>query len=196
MYKKTIAIVAAALVSMAPAAMNVAHATTHAAARANLPQPVAGVSVAEAQGKILSVNRDTREVVVDDGNGGKVAFVAGPEVKNFAQINAGDEVRVRLTRELEIAVSKGGGLRAGAVTDAVAGAPLGAKPAGEMARQVSIVADIVKVDQKGGIVTVKGPQGNVLDVQVRDRTKLAEVKAGDQVMVNYTSAVSVAVLPK
>jgi Cu/Ag efflux protein CusF len=60
---------------------------------------------------------------------------------------------------------------------------------------VTIVADIVKVDDKSGVVQLKGPHGNLLDVQVQDRAKLAKVKAGDQVTLLYTESVSVAVMP-
>ena len=87
------------------------------------------MSVAEAVGTIQSVNRDTREVTIADKQGGKATFTVGPEAKNFAQLNVGDEVRVRMTRDVVVSVSKGGGLRSVVETEAAARAPAGAKPA-------------------------------------------------------------------
>ncbi|SAK46442.1 hypothetical protein AWB81_00474 [Caballeronia arationis] len=60
---------------------------------------------------------------------------------------------------------------------------------------MTVVADVVKVDQASGVVQVKGLQGNLLNVQVHDRAKLAGVTPGVQVTLAYTDAVSVAVMP-
>jgi Cu/Ag efflux protein CusF len=202
MHKKSISIIAGALISISPAVLSIAHAQSAAMTRpvaavssAALPGAIEGVSVAEVVGTIQSVNRDTREVTIADKQGGKARFTVGPEAKNFAQLNVGDEIRVRMTRDVVVSVSKGGGLRSVVETEAAGRAPAGAKPAAGIARQLTIVADITKVDPASGIVQLKGPQGNLLDVEVRDRTKLAKVKAGDQVTLAYTEAVTVAVTP-
>jgi len=194
MHKKTISIVAGALISISPAIISIAHAAQPAAVKAAAAQPIEGVSLVEATGKIESVNRETREVSVLDKNGGRTTFAVGADAKNFSQINVGDEVRVRLTRSVIVTLSKGD-VRSATETETVASAPAGAKPSGEIARHLTVVADIVKVDHKSGLVSLKGPQGNLLDVQVHDRARLAHVKAGQQVTIAYTEAVSVAVTP-
>jgi Cu/Ag efflux protein CusF len=197
MHKQAISVIAGALISISPAILSIAHAApTGSAASATVkPNAIEGISVVEAVGTIQSVNRESREVTIAGKQGGTTTFTVGPEAKNFAQLNVGDEVRVRMTRDVVVAVTKGGGLRSAVETEATARAPAGAKPGAIAAQQVKIVADIVKVDDKGGVVQLKGPQGNLLDVQVQDRAKLAKVKAGDQVTLVYTEAVSVAVMP-
>ncbi|SAL32207.1 hypothetical protein [Caballeronia humi] len=197
MHKQAIRVIVGALISISPAILSIAHAApTGSAASATVqPNAIEGISVAEAVGTIQSVNRESREVTIAGKQGGTATFTVGPEAKNFAQLNVGDEVRVRMTRDVVVAVTKGGGLRSAVETEAAARAPAGAKPGAVAAQQVKIVADIVKVDDKGGVVQLKGPQGNLLDVQVQDRAKLAKVKAGDQVTLLYTESVSVAVMP-
>ena len=50
-------------------------------------------------------------------------------------------------------------------------------------------------DAKGRTVTVKGPQGNVETVKVRDPKNLAGVKVGDLVELTYTQALAIALEP-
>lgn len=197
MHKQAISIISGALISISPAILSVAHAapTGSAASATAQPNAIEGISVAEVVGTIQSINRESREVTIADKQGGKATFTVGPAAKNFAQLNVGDEVRARMTRDVVVALTKGGGLRSAVETDAAARAPAGAKPGAVAAHQVTIVADIVKVDDKSGVVQLKGPHGNLLDVQVQDRAKLAKVKAGDQVTLLYTESVSVAVMP-
>ena len=56
---------------------------------------------------------------------------------------------------------------------------------------VSVAAQVVKVDQKARIVTLKNADGEVFDVEVGDEVKnLPQVKKGDHVNVTYYESIA------
>lgn len=57
----------------------------------------------------------------------------------------------------------------------------------------NIEATITAIDKEQQLVTLTGPQGRSLKLQVRDPAKLAMAKVGDKVAVSYTVAVGIAV---
>ncbi|MBK7592126.1 MAG: hypothetical protein IPI27_12800 [Betaproteobacteria bacterium] len=71
----------------------------------------------------------------------------------------------------------------------------GERPAVAGARQVTVLADVVAVNPKASTITLKGPRGNevVLNVQNPDQFKV--VRKGDQVEVTYTEALALSVEP-
>ncbi len=57
----------------------------------------------------------------------------------------------------------------------------------------TLTAKIESIDMASRVVTVKGPLGRVVAIKVDDRVKnLAQVKAGDEIVLKYAEAVSVA----
>ena len=64
-----------------------------------------------------------------------------------------------------------------------------------MGRQMTVVADVVNVNSKSKIVTLKGPKGNMVDLKVEDPAQLANIRKGDQVEAVYTEAVAISVEP-
>jgi hypothetical protein len=64
-----------------------------------------------------------------------------------------------------------------------------------MVKTTTVLANVEAVDQKKKIVTLKGPEGKVVDVKVRDAKVLKDVKVGDQVAANITESVAVRVQP-
>ena len=68
-------------------------------------------------------------------------------------------------------------------------------PSGAMGRQVTIMADIVDVSPKAKTITLKGPQGNLLELDVKNPDYVKAVKKGDRVEAVYREALAVAVEP-
>jgi len=103
-----------------------------------------------------------------------------------------DKCRCGVSLELK----KGGG-KPLAMTEkgGAAQAAPGAKPGAGGARQITILADVVKVDTKTHLVTLRGPGGNSVDLHVEDPEQLKNIKKGDQVEAVYTEAVAVTVEP-
>jgi hypothetical protein len=63
------------------------------------------------------------------------------------------------------------------------------------AGEVTAIAKVTHVNPKAKTITLKGPRGNevALDVQNPDQFKV--VKVGDEVKVTYTEAVAISVEP-
>jgi hypothetical protein len=71
----------------------------------------------------------------------------------------------------------------------------GGRPAVAGARQVTALADVTAVDPKKSTITLKGPRGNVVTLDVHNPDQFKVVKKGDQVEVTYTEALALSVEP-
>jgi ribosomal protein L6P/L9E len=144
---------------------------------------------------VTAIDGATRTVTLKGPKGRMFDVVAGDEVKNFAQIKVKDEVAVEYFRSLTMELKKGGGVRSSAVATDAASAKAGAKPAGAVGRQVTVMADVVDVNPKAKTITLKGPKGNFLELDVKNPDQFKVVKKGDQVEAVYTEALAVSVVP-
>jgi hypothetical protein len=64
-----------------------------------------------------------------------------------------------------------------------------------VARQVSAVAPATAVHPKKSTMTLKGPRGNVVTLNVTDPDQFKVVKKRDQVEVTYSEALALSVEP-
>ncbi|HEY6966340.1 MAG TPA: hypothetical protein VI229_02640 [Burkholderiales bacterium] len=167
---------------------------TGGAVVASEPGKAAAVSTIEVTATVVAIDKATRTVTLK-GPQRVVDVVAGDEVKNFDQIKVGDAIKATyveaLTLELKKTRKK---LDMKAETDAVRAAP-GATPGGAVGRQVTALCDVVAVDPKKSTITLKGPRGNVMELNVRNPDHFKVVKKGDQVEVVYTEAVALTLAP-
>ena len=172
-----------------------AFAQTGGAVVATKPGAAIAAQTVKLDATITAIDPATRAVTLKGPQGNEVVIVAGPEVKNFAQMKVGDNVAVEYVEALTLELKKGGG-RPVTRSDqaAMGGAKPGAQPAGAGGRQVTIMADVVDVDAQNQRVTLRGPNRTV-DLKVRDPKQLALIKKGDQVEAVYTEAIAVAVGP-
>ena len=144
---------------------------------------------------ITAIDKATRDITLKGPKGNEVTLTAGPDVKNFDQLKVGDQVNVQYVEALTVELKKGGGM-AVARTDSTgaAGAKPGAKPAGVVGRQVTIVADVVDVNPAKQSITLKGPNRTV-DLVVADPAQFKLIAKGDQVEAKYTQALAITVEP-
>jgi hypothetical protein len=143
---------------------------------------------------VEAVNKDTRQVTLKRADGGTLTFIAGPEVRNFAQIHVGDKVTATKYQEVAVFVTPPGEAPSSTETESIERAALGQKPAGSYTRTVDLSATVEAVDLKNRIVTLRGPKGNVVTLKVGDHVKrLGEVKVGDTVAARYTEIVEISV---
>ena len=168
---------------------------TGGAVVASEPGKAAVVAMAEITATVVAIDKATRTVTLKGPKGRTVDVVAGDAVRNFDQIRIGDQVVVRYEEALtlELKKTKAPADAKGEVA-AVRAAP-GARPAGAVGREITILADVVAVDPKASTISLKGPRGNVVDLKVQNQDHFKVVKKGDQVEVVYTEALAVAVTP-
>ena len=153
---------------------------------------VRGTRAVSAQGKITAIDAENRRITLLGGGGSILSLVAGPEVKNFAQLKVDDVVTLKYLQSLALELKKGGkALRERVESTDAASAKPGEMPAGAQAKTVQVTADVTAVDKKSGMVTLRGPERTV-DLKVKDKAILKQIAVGDQVEVTYVEAVAIA----
>ena len=167
-----------------------AKATTKQAGK---PGAVA-VSAVTVVATVDAIDAAQRTVTLKWSDGKTKTLKAGPEVRNFAQIMVGDQVKTTFVEELAVFVKKSDAPPSAEETTTVALAPLGAKPGVVMADTRMITAKIEAVDYKNRTVTLKGPEGNTKTLTVGKNVKnFKKVKKGDEVVLRHTEAVAIVV---
>lgn len=171
-------------------------ATSAAAIAQDKPLPAAlGATAVKVTATVVAIDQAKRVVTLKGEDGAVSQFKVGPEVKNLAQVKVGDRVTSEYIRAVALELKKGDGIRGSTEQQRSAAAQPGQKPAGGVSTRTVITADVTNVDAKNGTVTLKGPKGNVVDLEVKDPAVLAQVKVGDQVQATITEAVMIAVTP-
>jgi Cu/Ag efflux protein CusF len=157
---------------------------------------VAGVAqTVKMTATITAIDAATRALTLKGPEGKEVTLTAGQEVKNFAQMKVGDQVNVEFVEALTLELKKGSTAPVARTeqTGAAAAKP-GERPAGAVGRQVTITAEVMSVDAKTQMVTLRGPQRTV-ELKVKDPEQFKRVAKGDRVEATYTEALAIAVEP-
>jgi Cu/Ag efflux protein CusF len=143
-------------------------------------------------GTVEAVDKEKSTVTIK-GSKGATVVVNVQDPQKLEAIKVGDPVIARYYESLAIQVRKPGQATPGAsAQEAVVGSKPGETPGGAVGRQVTVTVTITAIDPKAKTVTVKGPQGNVETVKVRDPKNLTGVKVGDLVELTYTQALAIA----
>ena len=160
------------------------------------PGKATAARAVQISAQVIGIDKATRTVTLKGPKGNAVDVVAGDEVRNFDQIKLGDFVVVRYAQALTLELRKVKGA-AGDVTvrEGAARAKAGERPGAAGAREVTAIATVTAVDPKKSTITLKGPRGNVVVLDVQNPDQFKVVKKGDQVDVTYTEAVALSVEP-
>lgn len=158
--------------------------------------PGAG-AVSEAvqlQGKIKSVDKKRRSVVIVGPNGNELQMNLSDEVRNFDQIRVGDLVTLTMMQAVALELRKvaNNGVRERIERDNTVAAKPGEKPGVMVERSVQVVANVVAINPKAQTVTLRGAK-RTLELAVSDPAMLQNVKVGDQVEGVYREAVALTV---
>jgi Cu/Ag efflux protein CusF len=191
---KKLALLAAALLATTAIAQDKKAPAPAPAAKAPAAKEVAVIGeTARITATVEAIDQKTREVTLKGPKGGVVTFVAGPEVKNLAQVKKGDELVVEYAHALAIDLKKSSktAVSRTIVEGAKAAAP-GQKPGVVAGRQVNITAKIDAIDTKANVVTLTGVEHTV-DLKVKDPAVLKNFKVGDFVDAVYAEAIAIKV---
>ena len=145
---------------------------------------------------VEKVDQSTREVRLRMMDGQELTVLAGPEVRNLAQVSAGDTVRLTYYESVaaRMAEPDAGGP---STTSVVSGrAPEGSKPAGVVGATTDMVVEFLAYDPTTGVVTFQTPDGATRQALVNPamREFAAARRPGDRVAVQITSAVAVSIV--
>ena len=152
--------------------------------------------VVTLKARVDSIDKTTRRIVLTGPEGRSMSVVAGPDVRNFDQINVGDIVVVKHLQALAVDLIKSpgsDGIREIVQREGVMISKPGALPGAIAGRETIVIANVWAVDKKRQTVTLRGARDNLIDFKVKDPVKLAAVQVGDQIELKYVVAVAVAV---
>ena len=163
---------------------------------ASEPGRAAIVAAAELSAQVVSIEKKTRTISLKGPKGGVMDVVAGNEVKNFNKIKVGDLVVVRYMQSLALELQP---VKTGAsgisVTEGAGKAEPGKRPAVGAVREIQAIAKVTAIDQNAKTISLTGPRGNTVTLDVQNPEHFKVVKVGDEVLVTYTEAVAISVQP-
>ena len=194
--RKTLIFLAAVTITTALPAAAQKPDVTGGTVVASEPGKAAAVRAVKITAQVVAIDKASRTVTLKGPQGNVVDIVAGDEVKNFAQINVGDFVVVNFVQSLSLELQKTKSGASGISTQSAAvTAKPGERPAAAAGRQVTAIAKVTAVNKKAKTITLKGPRGNVVTLDVQNPDQFKVVKVGDEVLVQYTEAVAISVEP-
>jgi len=144
---------------------------------------------------VQAIDHETREVTLAAASGDTLTFVASPEVRNLAQVEAGDRVLAEVSEEVTIDVyANPEGIEPGMGEFAAAArAEIGEMPGGGIMDTVVITAVVEAIDLEANTFALRGPEGNVREFAARNPDNLRRADVGDLVVITITQAVGVVV---
>jgi hypothetical protein len=156
-----------------------------------------GGSVVEAvsiTATVEAIDYKTRQVTLKGPKGGLTTFIAGDEVRNFAQVKKGDLVTFDYTEGVAIDVQKATEAPKMVETQSITRAKPGEKPGGTIETVGFLTATVEAIDYQTRKVKLSLPEGQNLNITAGDQVKrLNEVKKGDQVVVQYMQKLTIKV---
>lgn len=146
---------------------------------------------------VESVDMRSRDILLRGPGGGLFTVKAGPEVRNLAQVRAGDRVFITYQEALAVQLAPRG--QATPPIDrgaAVALAGSGQRPAGAAFEVIRARVRIESVARATNTVTFVGPNNVINIVTVRNPEMIAfirQLRPGDEVELSYLEAVAISV---
>jgi hypothetical protein len=153
------------------------------------------VDQAEVILTVTDVDRQARAVTFRNPQGRVATVTVPPEAQNLDQVSPGARFKLRYVESVAVALSPEGEARA-TVEEKVRLAPKGGTPGGMVARTAQVSGVIEQVDYAGRRVTLRGPEGNVVNFKVAENVRdLERVRVGNAVSVAVTEALALDMIP-
>lgn len=191
-FKTNVLILAAALAS--PLLVTAQSAEVALAAAAKQAGPVAVGGAVKVQGKVKSIDKLHRLVVVVGPQGREVLIHAGEEIRNFDQVAEGDMVALTYAKALavELVKTQASDVLVREEQPVMARAAAGDKPGAAAGRTVRIHAKVTAVNRKAQTVTLRGAQ-NTVTLHVSKPELLQGIQVGHHVNAVYKEAAAIEV---
>lgn len=146
---------------------------------------------------VVSVDQETREVVLRGPKGNEETIKAGPEIKNLDQLQAGDTVTAKYERAVALELLPADSAEAGMeYQNGMKTAEKGATPGGTADQSVSVTSKLTAVDMKNHTVTLTGADGKSRVIEVKDpkrQAQMSKLKVGQMVRITYVEALAISV---
>ena len=144
--------------------------------------------------KVVAIDRVDRNVMLRGPEGNVVAIEVSQDVRNFDQIEVGDQVKVEYYESVDLYLGQPGQRPEATAGTVVARASKGEKPAGLAVEAVDVSATIRAIDRQKRTVTLQLPDGKQLTTKVDKSVKDFDMlKVGDSIHARYTEAIAISV---
>ncbi len=143
---------------------------------------------------VEKIDYKTRTVVLKGPKGNLTEMQVGEEARNFDQVKKGDLVTIENSQSVALEVQKAKGEPVASETTTVTRAKPGEKPAGTMKTTGIMTVRVEAINYTTREATFKLADGSIMNITVGPQVKrLDEVHKGDEVVVRYTTTVSISV---
>lgn len=144
--------------------------------------------------EVVAIDKKDRMLALVGPKGNVVALKVGEAAHNFDQVKVGDRVKVKYYEAVALYLGKRGQQPEADAGMVMARAPKGAQPAGIAVGAVDISAKVKGVDKENRLLTLMGPQGNMITTRVDKSVKgFDTLKVGDTIHARHTKAIAISV---
>lgn len=156
---------------------------------------IATTAVQTLTATVVSIDMDTREVVLVGEEGAEMALIVREDARNLDQVSPGDTVNAQFVESVTIELVKGQDLKAlNMSADRQVQAEEGAMPArAEIQKSIDIYT-VEAIDLEANTFVLKDVEGEIAEFTARDPANLAKASVGDAVVVTTTEAMAVEVV--
>lgn len=142
---------------------------------------------------VTDIDFATRKMTMVTKDGKRIAFKVGPEVRNFDQIEVGDQVKAVLAEQFVVFARKPGEPLDDVAASVLVRAPLGAKPEALISNTEEVTAKVKTIDMEHQKATLLFPDGTSKTFSVRKDVDLTKYSVGDEVVFRTTESMAISV---
>jgi hypothetical protein len=168
-------------------------------AMAASPQPTMVDKSLTAVAVVESTDPTTRQILLSGPGGRLMTLTAGPEIRNFDQIQAGDRLVLTFRKAVAVQLAPpGAALPPPAGLLGASRAARGELPAGAGFEVVQVTVHVDAVDRAAHSVTFTDPDGVSRTVEVHNPAMIRfarRLKPGDNVQIDYLQSISIKLHP-
>lgn len=150
--------------------------------------------LAEIQGTITEINKETRDITLIGSKGELHTINAGEEVKRFDEIEVGDVVTFDFYRYMKAEFRKPTAEELAEPLVVLAEAEkagLDMEPGAAIGAVVKAVVTIQAINLPFMYVNIQGPRGNFTTIQMEDKELIQKLHVGQVVIMTYAEAVAI-----
>lgn len=161
------------------------------------PEPFEVSDSETIEATVTAVDAGQRRITLRGPRGDSLTLRAGPEMRNFAQIEAGDVLRVRYDETYRVSLAAPGTSQSGTRVAAARSAE-GERPGAQVAAQSITTVEIVAVAVDGTSVSFRDEAGQLQSMRVvreQGQAFARGLQRGDLVDLEFTGSIAIEVAP-
>jgi hypothetical protein len=155
------------------------------------PEGVVSATVVTVHGKIVEVNKRSKQVTLEGPKGNRVTL----DVENPYNLNAAKVCAPFVARYYEVVTIRkkkpGESIQSASLSGGIATAKPGGVPGAAGELHVTLLVSVEAIDQANGTVTVKAPDGTTETVKPRNPQNLKRLKVGDELVIGISRAIAI-----